>query len=99
MNKAHLFEVINYKPHAGQRLYHASTSRFKVPVCGRRFGKSTMAARDVEPLLFDRNRWIWIVGPTYDLAEKEFRVIWDDLIVGQRLGMDKRIKKSYNKRS
>lgn len=58
-----------------------------------------MAARDVEPLLFQKNKRIWIVGPTYDLAEREFRVIWDDLIIGQKLGQDKRIKKSYNKRS
>jgi hypothetical protein len=99
VNKGHLFEVIGYRPHAGQKLYHLSTSRFKVPVCGRRFGKSTMAARDVEPLLFQPNKRVWIVGPTYDLAEREFRVIWNDLIVGQKLGQDKRVKKSYNKRS
>src|SRR5690606_23807517 len=36
---------------------------------------------------------------TYDLGEKEFRVIWDDLIVRQGLGKDKRVKRSYNKRS
>jgi hypothetical protein len=102
MNKDHLFSLLGYKPHDGQRLYHASRARFKVPVCGRRFGKSTMAARDAEPLLFAdprKPKYLWIVGPTYDLAEKEFRVIWDDLIVNRRLGMDKRIKKSYNKRS
>jgi len=59
-----------------------------------------MAARDVTPKHIMRpNQMIWIVGPTYDLAEKEFRVIWNDLIVGQRLGRDKRVKKSYAKRS
>jgi hypothetical protein len=57
-----------------------------------------MAARDLEPQLFMPRKWFWIVGPTYDLAEKEFRVIWDDLIVGQKLGRDKRVKKSYNKK-
>jgi hypothetical protein len=99
VNKEHLFEVIGYKPHASQRLYHLSSARYKVPVCGRRFGKSTMASRDIEPRLFVPGKRLWIVGPTYDLAEKEFRVIWDDLIIGQKLGQDKRIKKSYNKRS
>src|SRR5215210_1833280 len=99
MNKAHLYELLAYSPHAGQKLYHKSQARYKVPVCGRRFGKSTMAARDIEPKLFEPNRLLWIVGPTYDLAEKEFRVIWDDLIIRLRLGQDKRIKKSYNKRS
>jgi Terminase large subunit, T4likevirus-type, N-terminal len=100
VNKFALFELIGYQPHDKQRLYHLSDSRFKVPVCGRRFGKSTMGARDAEPQLFSRPaKRIWIVGPTYDLAEREFRVIWDDLIVGQKLGQDKRVKKSYNKRS
>lgn len=99
MIKEHLFQLIKYVPHPAQRLYHQSNARYKVPVCGRRFGKSTMTSRDVEPLLFEKKKWLWIVGPTYDLAEKEFRVLWDDLIIGQRLGMDKRVKKSYNKRS
>jgi hypothetical protein len=58
-----------------------------------------MAARDLEPKLFQQKKRFWIVGPTYDLGEKEFRVIWDDLIVGQKFGRDKRVKKSYNKRS
>jgi len=58
-----------------------------------------MAARDCGAELFLPKRRYWIVGPTYDLAEKEFRVIWDDLIVGQKLGRDKRVKKAYSKRS
>lgn len=91
---------VGYEPHAQQRLYHASNARFRVPCCGRRFGKSTMAARDVTPrYLLKPNKMVWIVGPTYDLAEKEFRVIWNDLIVGQQLGKDKRVKKAYSKRS
>jgi hypothetical protein len=98
IDKYKLFERIGYKPHPKQQLYHNSTARFKVPVCGRRFGKSTMAARDVEAELFQPGRMYWIVGPTYDLGEKEFRVIWDDLIVGLQLGQDKRIKKAYNKK-
>jgi hypothetical protein len=93
------FERIGYKPLPKQRLFHQSGARFRIPVCGRRFGKSTMAGRDLEPKLFIPNKRYWIVGPTYDLGEKEFRVIWDDLIVGQKLGQDKRVKKAYNKRS
>jgi hypothetical protein len=56
-----------------------------------------MAARDLEPELLLPNRRYWIVGPTYDLGEKEFRVVWDDLIVRRNFGKDKRIKKRYNK--
>jgi len=94
------FEKIEYTPHStGQWSYHKSKARFRVPVCGRRYGKSTMAGRDLEPKLFVPKKRFWIVGPTYDLGEKEFRVIWDDLIVNQQMGKDKRIKKAYNKRS
>lgn len=99
VDKRKWFEAIGYKPHAKQWLYHQSKKRFKLPSCGRRFGKSTMAARDLEPELMVPNRRFWIVGPTYDLAEKEFRVVWNDMILGMGMGKDKRIKKAYNKRS
>jgi hypothetical protein len=58
-----------------------------------------MAGRDVEPELFEQKKRFWIVGPTYDLGEKEFRVIWDDLIIGRQLGRDKRVKKGYSLRT
>jgi hypothetical protein len=58
-----------------------------------------MAGKDREPDLLVPDRRAWIVGPTYDLAEKEFRVIWDDMIIKLRLGRDKRVKRAYNKRS
>jgi hypothetical protein len=96
--KRGFFASIGYQPHPQQWLYHNSTARFKLPNCGRRFGKSTMAARDLEPELFDPNKLFWIVGPTYDLGEKEFRYVWQDLIIGQQLGKDKRIKRAYNKK-
>lgn len=93
------FATIGYAPHQEQLRFHRSKARFRIPVCGRRFGKSTMAARDLEPKLFTPKKRFWIVGPTYDLAEKEFRVIWDDLIVGKAFGKDKRVKKAYTKRT
>jgi hypothetical protein len=99
IDKALFFERLGYEPFPEQKLYHNSKARFRIPVCGRRFGKSLMAARDLEPDLFVPHSRHWIVGPTYDLAEKEFRVIWDDLIVKQGFGKDKRIKKAYNKRA
>jgi hypothetical protein len=99
IDKAKFFAEIGYVPTAGQWAYHNSLARFRCPVCGRRFGKSTMAARDLEPKLFQEKKRFWIVGPTYDLGEKEFRVVWDDLIVAKGFGRDKRIKKAYNKKS
>lgn len=99
VDKNLFFESIGYEPHsAGQRAFHASSARFRVAVCGRRYGKSTMAGRDVEPELMIPNRRYWIIGPTYDLGEKEFRVIWDDLIVRKGLGRVKKVKKAYNKK-
>jgi hypothetical protein len=92
------FKTIGYEPHTPQWLFHNSSARFRVPCCGRRFGKSTMAARDLEPNLMTHGKRYWVVGPTYDLGEKEFRVVWDDLIVRQKLGRDKRVKKGYNKK-
>jgi hypothetical protein len=99
LDRAAYFDMIGYKPHDKQWLYHKSPARFRLPNCGRRFGKSHMAGRDLEPKLFLPDRTYWIVGPSYDLGEKEFRVIWQDLIVGQRLGQEKTIKRAYNKRS
>jgi hypothetical protein len=99
VDKVAFFREIGYEPHPRQWLYHNSTARFKIACCGRRFGKSSMAARDLEPELHVPNRRYWIVGPTYDLGEKEFRYIWQDLIVKKRYGRDKRVKKAYNKRS
>lgn len=97
MNKWKYFEMVGYKPHPRQRLFHESEARYKIPICGRRFGKSVMAARDLAPKLFLPNRRYWIVGPTYDLGEKEFRVIWDDLIIKLGMGKDRDVKRAYSK--
>lgn len=94
-----LFSKTGYGPHREQVLYHESDARFRIPVCGRRFGKSMMAGMDMVPRLFMPDKTFWIIGPTYDLGEKEFRVIWDALIVKLQLGRDKQIKYSYNRRS
>jgi len=102
VNVKKLYEKLNYKPHPVQSQFHASTARFKTPVCGRRMGKSVMAGRDLEPNLlrpnprFSPTRIYWIVGPVYSLAEKEFRVVWQDLIITLGLGRTKGIKKSFN---
>jgi len=99
IDKWELFKKLEYVPHSvGQRSYHLSQARFRLPDCGRRYGKSTMAGMDRVPDLFIPNRLGWIVGPTYDLGEKEFRVMWNALIIKLRLGLDKRVKKAYNKR-
>jgi hypothetical protein len=99
VDKVEMFKQLDYVPHPKQVLYHQSKARFRIACCGRRFGKSTMSAMDLAPELFIPSRRFWIVGPTYDLGEKEFRVLWDALVIKKGLGKDKRLKKAYNKRS
>jgi hypothetical protein len=94
------FKSVEYSPFKEQLEFHNSQARFRVATCGRRFGKSTMAARDVVPKhLLKPDQFVWLVGPTYLLAEKEFRVIWNDLIIKKKFGRDKRVKKGYNVRT
>jgi hypothetical protein len=57
-----------------------------------------MAGMDVQPKLMLPKQRQWIVGPTYDLAEKEFRVIWDTMIIDLKFGGDRRVKRAYNKK-
>ncbi len=98
IDKWKYFDLIGYRPHPKQRLFHRSPARFKIAICGRRFGKSQMAAKEFEPMLMVPNRRYWIVGPTYDLGEKEFRIIWNDMIIKLGLGKEKDVRRSYNKK-
>jgi hypothetical protein len=98
VDKRKFFSHVGYEPHKKQWLFHDSPARFRVPVCGRRFGKSRMSAMDEAPGLMIPDRRGWIVGPTYDLAEKEFRVLWDVFIRQLEFGRNKRVRKAYNKK-
>src|SRR6266536_2077239 len=98
IDKWKYFDLIDYKPHPRQILFHESNARFKIPVCGRRMGKTVMGARELEPLMMMPNKRLWIVGVTYDLAEKEFRVIWHDMLIKLGLGKEKVVKRSYAKK-
>lgn len=94
IDKFKLFEELGYKPHsAAQQSIHDSTARFMIPCCGRRFGKSQSIGHEITWRAFAKDAYIWIVGPTYKLAEKEFRVVYDDIIRKLRLP---KVKKSNN---
>src|SRR5262245_45107823 len=64
--------------------------RFKVLTCGRRWGKSIFAGNEFTSYLFIPETVWWVCGPTYKLAEKEFRVIWNNLTrkLGLKRGKD-----------
>jgi hypothetical protein len=93
-----LFNEIGYEPHTrAQMEIHTATERFLIPCCGRRWGKSRSAGHWMTEQMFVPDSWHWIVGPTYTLGEKEFRVVWDDLFMKMKLRHPK-IRKGYNTR-
>lgn len=81
VSKQKFFKKIGYEPHPGQTPFHNSLARFRILFAGARFGKSCCAAREVEPLIVTPNTRGWIVAPSYELGEREFRYIYEDLIV------------------
>lgn len=96
VDKPALFAKIGYDPMDHQLDYHTVDKRFRVVCAGRRTGKSTMAGSDREADLLRPKNLGWIVGPTYDLASKEFRVMYDHFIIKMGLGRDKRTKSNFN---
>lgn len=63
---------------------HRSTARFRIVDGGRRIGKSVIGGREAYAQMVVPGSYVWVVGPTMDLAEKEFRVAWK-LIVDKNL--------------
>lgn len=89
-----LFEKLGYEPHGEEQWsIHRSNARYRVPCCGRRFGKSQSVGHEMTLKMFVPESVNWIVGPDYSLGEKEFRVVYRDF---QKLGLLKYCNKSYN---
>lgn len=98
-DKYALFDVLDYDPHKGQGYVHESPARFKVVCCGRRWGKSQMAGHEMTAALLNpanKGKTFWIVGPTYELGEREFEVVYNDML---SLPIGKRCSMSYTVRS
>lgn len=94
-NKEGLFKKLKYEPHSKEQWdFHHSDARYKIPCCGRRWGKSTAAAREMTFNLFTPDSIWWIVAPDYGLGEKEFRIVHHD--INRKLGLAKKVKSSYN---
>jgi hypothetical protein len=89
--KEKVWPALNYRPHPGQVPIHRSKARNKVNAAGRRFGKSQIGGHELVPEAFraQMNKDLlkelgirmefWIVGPNYTDAEKEFRVVYNDI--------------------
>jgi len=85
LNKDALFRDLGYEPHPGQREVHESTASRRIVACGVRWGKSLCAAMEALAAAMEpQARSVgWVVGPTYDLADKIFREIV--IVVAERL--------------
>jgi hypothetical protein len=95
LDKSKFFERIGYKPHSlGQQAIHDSQALRKIACCGRRYGKSLTFGTDMGFECLQPEKVFWIVGPTYKLAEKEFRVVHN--IYTKRLELTKSLKIAYN---
>ena len=96
--KRALFKRLKYEPHSDEQWEcHLDKARYKIITCGRRWGKSTFAGNDLTAAMLDIEKpdaVYWIVGPDYSLGEKEFRVVFHNLV--NKLELGSRIKKSYN---
>jgi len=84
------FDKVGYFPHDGQKLVHYNSTRHRVLVNGRRWGKTFVGGREAEASAFVRNFLGepcrgWIIGPEYTDCEKEYRVIYDSF---RKLGVD-----------
>jgi hypothetical protein len=85
LSKKQYFAESGYRPHRGQQRIHYDPSRFRVVSNGRRWGKTIMGGREVEPHTFvlcpitGEPQVGWIVGPQYTDAEREFAVVWNAL--------------------
>lgn len=88
--KLYQHPLINWEPNPAQRTVATSNARHKVLAGGRRLGKDYYGATDkLLPEIFftkpiastllarGKKRIFWIVGPSYQEAEKTFRVIWN----------------------
>ena len=80
------YKKIGFVGHEGQMLLLNNADdpviRFYVFVCGRRWGKSLVAARMAEPTLLLPGKRVWVVSPTYNQANLVCREIRASIVEG-----------------
>ncbi len=69
------FDEIGYKPQRFQWNMHESDARFRTSCAGRRGGKTEWAGREASAYAVAGPFRIWIVASTYELGEREYRVV------------------------
>lgn len=61
--------------HPGQRALEESPARFKVGVCGRRFGKTTYGVRQCTKGALETGGLYWWIGPSYRVASIGWKML------------------------
>ena len=76
--KKEWFRFTGYTPHRGQEKIHFPEryAPYRVYVCGRRFGKTLGAAKELEITLSLPETRSWIVAPNHSLTDLVFREVW-----------------------
>lgn len=72
INDHKLFDKIKWKPHTGQEDILKANVRDVAICAGRRWGKSAVCAYLALKTLFEPDKKIWLVAPSYDLTRKVF---------------------------
>jgi phage terminase large subunit len=76
--RAKAFKEFGYAPFPFQEKVHLSDAKFRVIAAAARIGKTFMAAAEAKArMLYPIPQTIWCIGPTYAIARKVFREIWD----------------------
>jgi len=60
----------------GQAEVSANSSRFKVVVAGRRWGKTTLSIRDMARVARQPDQRVWYIAPSYRMAKQ---IVWDKM--------------------
>lgn len=85
-----------WEPHPGQRDVRKSNARFRIVACGRRWGKTELAAYEAADCLGRPETLVWWVSPTYDIADIGFDAVEEQLPPGS-IEDEKRTKpKAYD---
>jgi hypothetical protein len=82
-------------PWPSQLAGHESSCRFKALFAGARYGKSKWGAMEVLPDIMTSGTRGWIVGPTYEQPSKEFRYIYDALVIKLGVKLKRQLNVSY----
>lgn len=95
--KRQIFEMMGYKIyHKEVQRFHDSDARVKACWAPRRTTKSYSGAHDLLLLYLLPETITWIVAPSYEIGEKEFRVMHQRLVLeADKLGIDKPLR-CYN---